>query len=291
MSSWFQNILNIKFPPNYFFLRPGMGAMIVGAVSYLFVLIYRPMGTQASLYFGYELTMALYCLAVVFIVYLSIRFLRLFPFFKNLSRWTLVKELSGTFLILMFTGVGVFFTGFIIEDSSVSRWNFPTFVDSVARTMVVGIVPFGILFLKNVQLLLPGQRVVLSEAMPRSVSSGEDETEIHSSLKKEHLKFNLSEFLYAESEGNYVAFHIISDNKVVKKLIRNSINNIQWQLEKYPHFFRSHRGFIVNLNRIKKHQGNSSGYRLFLDGTDVVVPVSRQNAEKFESLMALKSKS
>ncbi|TCO06130.1 LytTR family transcriptional regulator DNA-binding domain-containing protein [Natronoflexus pectinivorans] len=290
MNSRFQNIVNIKFPPNYFFLRPGAGSLIIGVITYLFVLIYRPLGTKASMHFGFEITMAFYCLAVVLFVYLSIILLRLIPFFNDLARWTLLKEVSGIFLILFFSGVGVYFTGFLIEDASVNRWNFSTFSDSVIRTLVVGMVPFGILSLRNFQLLLPGQRVVLG-ATPHSVSSQEDEIEIHSSLKKEHLNFPLPNFLFAESEGNYVAFHILSDNRIVKKVIRNSINNIQWQLEKYPNLFRSHRGFIVNLNRIRKHQGNSSGYRLFLDGTDVVVPVSRQNAEKFESLMALKSQS
>jgi hypothetical protein len=64
----------------------------------------------------------------------------------------------------------------------------------------------------------------------------EDLIQISSQLKKEELSFYPGQFLYAESDGNYVVFYLNRNNLIKKEIIRNSINNIEQQLSDIPYF-------------------------------------------------------
>ncbi len=276
-----KEVVHARFPANLIIRRPGVGGLVIGLFCFVFLWLYRPLGVQPSQAFSYEATMALYCGVVALLIWGSIALLKRVPYFAGTASWSLLKELLAIVYVLLFLGVGVYLAGFFIEDNAVSRWNLPTFFDSIKQAVLIGLLPFGFLLLKNVPYLLPGQR---------AENSGEAEDAIYtdlmirinSSLKKEYLSFMPGDFLYAEADGNYVTFHLLEKGQAVKKLIRNSISNVEWQLAAYPDCFRCHRAFIVNLKKVAKPQGNAAGYRLSLQGTDFQVPVSRQKARDFE---------
>ena len=115
----------------------------------------------------------------------------------------------------------------------------------------------------------------------------EDLIQISSQLKKEELSFYPSQFLYAESDGNYVVFYLNINNLVKKEIIRNSINSIEQQLSEIPYFLRIHRAFIVNLKKVRSKQGNTLGYMIKLSETEIKIPVSRKNTKDFNKLSAL----
>jgi DNA-binding LytR/AlgR family response regulator len=104
---------------------------------------------------------------------------------------------------------------------------------------------------------------------------------IESQLKKEELGFYPSQFIYAESESNYVIFYFLQDNIVQKEIIRNTISNVEEQLSHIPWFVRTHRAFIVNLKKVEQAKGNSLGFRIKLTGIDSEIPVSRSNTNDF----------
>jgi hypothetical protein len=225
--------------------------------------------------------MALYCGVVALLIWGGITWLKMLPFFANTAHWSLLKELAAIGCVLLFLGVGVYIAGFFIEDTSGNRWNWPTFFDSIKQAVLIGLLPFGFLMLKNASYLMPGQRSHALEASSAE-SLADPEVRINSSLKKERLSFRLGDFLYAEADGNYVVFHLLENDQPVKKMIRNSISNVEWQLADHPDCFRSHRAFIVNLRKVVHQHGNASGYRLTVQGTGEQVPVSRQKAREFE---------
>ncbi|MCF8363633.1 MAG: LytTR family transcriptional regulator DNA-binding domain-containing protein [Prolixibacteraceae bacterium] len=59
----------------------------------------------------------------------------------------------------------------------------------------------------------------------------------------------------------------------------------QEQLAVIPYFMRVHRAFIVNLKKVISKKGNALGYRLKLEESKSVIPVSRQNIQKFDQMM------
>lgn len=277
-----KEVFRARFPANWIIRRPGVGGLVIGLFCFVFLWMYRPLGAQSSQFFSYEVTMALYGGVVVLLIWGGITLLKMLTYFADASNWSLLKELAAIVYILLFLGVGVYMAGFFIEDTSLNRWNLATFFDSLKQAVLIGLLPFGFLLLKNVSYLLPGQRVRVADEQADG-SMTHPEIRINSSLKKEHLSFRLDDFLYAEAEGNYVAFHLLEKERPAKKLIRNSISNVEWQLADYPDCFRSHRAFIVNLRKVVRQHGNASGYRLSLHGSDVQVPVSRQKARDFEA--------
>jgi DNA-binding LytR/AlgR family response regulator len=117
--------------------------------------------------------------------------------------------------------------------------------------------------------------------------SQEDLIQISSQLKKEELSFYPSQFLYAESDGNYVVFYLCINSQLKKEIIRNSINNIEEQLSGIPYILRIHRAFIVNLKKVRSRQGNTLGYLLKLNESEFKIPVSRKNTKVFNNLLAL----
>jgi DNA-binding LytR/AlgR family response regulator len=113
------------------------------------------------------------------------------------------------------------------------------------------------------------------------------EAKIHiiSRLKKEELSFFPNQFLFAESDGNYVIFHLADDQKIRTELIRNSISEIERQLSGIPYFIRVHRAFIVNVKKVCSKKGNTLGYRLKIFDTEPEIPVSRNNVQAFDQLL------
>lgn len=109
--------------------------------------------------------------------------------------------------------------------------------------------------------------------------------EISSQLKKEELSFYPGQLIFAESDGNYVIFHLKMNNQIRKKTIRNSIGNIEQQISAIPFYMRTHRAFIVNVRHVSSQKGNTLGYHLKFNGIDSVIPVSRQKTRDFDNLL------
>jgi DNA-binding LytR/AlgR family response regulator len=61
-----------------------------------------------------------------------------------------------------------------------------------------------------------------------------------------------------------------------KKLMRNTLKNIEQQLRQYSNFLRSHRICIVNILFIEKLYRNNESHWLAIKGFNGALPVSRQ---------------
>lgn len=160
--------------------------------------------------------------------------------------------------------------------------EFFNFFDSALRVFLIEIFPFGFSsFLTYLQYQKPKSKHLGSHE--NVVDKGKLIT-INSSLKKESLSFYEDEFLFAESDANYVIFHLYKEGKNHKVTIRNSISNIEKQFSEYPKFVRTHRAFIANINQVSKKTGNALGYQLSLKNSHKKIPVSRQNTKTFDRI-------
>jgi len=206
--------------------------------------------------------------------------------FSKHEDWTVSKELLSIIIILISIGLSAYFLGFIME-SPASRWNLKTFLDSFTRSVLIGIIPALFPSILNLRYAFTPE----SFQEYRTKDQGNQKEiaveiiVIGSKAKKEELSFYPGEFIYAESEGNYVIFHLIKQEKSFEVVIRNSISEIEQQLAVIPFFMRIHRAFIVNLEKVSSKKGNSLGYRLELKGSNNVLPVSRQNTRKFDQMI------
>jgi Response regulator of the LytR/AlgR family len=275
--NWFKQ----KFPQNYILRKPFIGIIIVAVFCYLFTILYKPRHTNSSDPFSYEVTMAIYLLALMPPLYITIRALKLLPIFKNKESWTLLKELGFPLILFLILGVWNYFFGFIMENTE-GRWNIYTFLDSVRSTLITGTLPYFLFTIQNSRYLLSANACDPNEN--NSINEKCELIHINSKLKKGDISFDPTSFLYAESNGNYVIFYFLKNDKIEKQMVRNSIGDIENQLSEMPYLMRTHRAFIVNFKKVVFKKGNSSGYRLKLVGTDAELPVSRQNITNFDKI-------
>jgi len=281
--------LNKKFPRNYLIENPVAGAIINALFCFFFILLYKPLHTTASPYLNFEVTMALYSIGSGLALMLFVWILNFFRWFSDIKEWTILREIASVLIILTGIGTVVYLMGFLIE-SPAGRLNIETYLDSVIRSFLLGLFPFVFFSAINYRYLSAETdqfRVKYNIITPPEDHKVESAIRISSKLKKEELNFHPDDFIYAESDGNYVVFHILKNNALKKEIIRNSISNIEQQLADIPCIIRTHRAFIVNLKKVKSKQGNILGYQLKLSGTEFIIPVSRNNIRKFDEAFSV----
>lgn len=279
--NWFKR----KIPRNYLLKYPSAGALIVFLFIVAFGILYQPVGSHESRLFNYPVTTAVYALVAAAFILAAIRILKTVKPLVDEQNWTIWKELLSVLIALTGMGIGVYLIAFIIEEPA-DRLNLSTLFDSIIRSFLIGIIPFAFFTAVNHRYLFASDEALKEEnTIHEPGKPAEVLVKISSQLKKEELSFYPREFLYAMSEGNYVNFYLFRDNHFKKEVIRNSISNIEKQLSSYPYLYRTHRAFIVNINKIRVKKGNVLGYRLKLAGIDQEIPVSRNNTGDFNKVL------
>jgi hypothetical protein len=290
MKSRFDKWLDYNYPQSYILRNPLRGTLLISLFVFGFTSLYKPFNVHATRVLSFEVTMAFYSFLSGIFIYLVIRMLKVLKYFSNDKEWTFLKEILSVLIILFSLGVAIYFLGFLIEsDPSANRWNISTFINSIGSAFLVGIIPLIFFTAINYRYLfspVSGHSAGTYPTAGIENQQSEDLIQISSRLKKEELNFYPGEFIYAESDGNYVIFYLNKNGQVEKDIIRNSINNIEQQLSHIPYFFRTHRAFIVNLKKVISKQGNTLGYLIKLTETGSRIPVSRNNTGKFNNLFA-----
>lgn len=92
---------------------------------------------------------------------------------------------------------------------------------------------------------------------------------------KENVSLQLSDFLFAESEGNYVSVHHLEDEEERQTMLRTSMKSVIATLCTDNDIMQCHRAYIVNLSHVESVEGRSSGIGLRLHHCETVVPVSK----------------
>jgi hypothetical protein len=279
---WF----NKKYPQNYIIRNPYIGTLIFLGFIVFFVIIYKPLKLHESRFFSYGMTITVYNLIVAIPLFGIVKLLKHIRFFSNSNDWTILKEILSGIIVLLGMGIIIYFAGFLLEPP-VNRWTLMTFLSSLLYAFLLGVVPYALFTIINYRYLFVTDIIKSFNPDINTLTpeKSEELVRIESQLKKEVLVFYPSQFIYAESDGNYIVFHLNSENQVKKRIIRNSISSIEQQLSPYPFLLRTHRAFIVNVKMVTSQKGNSLGYRLKLAGVDTEIPVSRQKTREFEQVM------
>jgi len=127
--------------------------------------------------------------------------------------------------------------------------------------------------LKN---LLFDTRSMQSKLKQFTESYSNKHIEIVSDNESDNFRIQVSEIVYVKSADNYVEVGYHDEGIVKKKMVRNTLRNIEHQLSEFNNFIRTHRTSLVNIQYIDKLYKNFNTYWLSLDKTKETIPVSRQ---------------
>ena len=106
--------------------------------------------------------------------------------------------------------------------------------------------------------------------------------EFMSENNTESLKLLIADVAFIRSADNYVEIVYVESEMFKKKLIRNTLKNIEQLLKSYSNFIRCHRICIVNKHFIEKLNRNYNNHWLTLKGYPEQIPVSRQYLVKLK---------
>lgn len=267
-------------------LSLGFQSAIVKSVLYgvfvgLFLWVFTPFGIQRfSDQIVYQISVGhgLITFLVVLLINWPLRYL--FPRIFDTEKWNAIKEISFILLGFLFVGAAnSFFLGFYfnIDDDPIS-----TYAYVLSMTVLVGIIPVTLTILIKQNWLL---RKHIKEARyldERSVIAPNSDSDIrlYNEKKELEVQLSLSEFILAKASGNYLEILHEENGGLRKFLLRNRLQNIVRD-NPSPGLFRCHRGYLINLYKVKNVTGNTRGYSLTLLGIEEKIPVSRNYITSF----------
>ncbi len=100
--------------------------------------------------------------------------------------------------------------------------------------------------------------------------------EFISETSSEKLTLTLADVVLIKSADNYVEIIFQEDNHLKKKLIRNTLKNVENQIRVYSNFIRCHRTCIVNTHHVEKLEKSYHNHWITVKGLEEPIPVSRQ---------------
>jgi len=211
----------------------------------------------------------------------------LFPKLFESDRWTVRKELIwnvGMFAVMI---VGFTLTAMVFQISSMKSLTF-------FRSGALALLPLILFNLLNynhslkskVTQVIDSGRHWLAEERKGAHLTGREQVRIESESGKEVFEDDLKNIVLIQSASNYIEIFYREGTVVRKQMIRQTLNNVESVLSKFPNIRKCHRCCLVNLNQISKLSGSSPNYTLEAAGLGFNIPVSRQNVTLFRKLLA-----
>ena len=195
--------------------------------------------------------------------------------FKN---WTVMKEIWWNIWIL-FTLAAGYFIYFRISGS----FSFSFYI--LMKILVISAIPISILIPYNRNRLLKSylqSALELNTYLEKKANPTPEIVHLKSDYDKDDLSIDVNTLLYVRSANNYIEVFWTEKGKTLSQLIRCTLTYAEEAFAGYPYIFKCHRAFIVNIHFVKKVEGKSQGYTLYVGTDNHKVYVSRNFIPKFK---------
>ena len=251
-------------------------ALLSGLFVFVFLIVFEPFGAAQSIPYKYVF-LAGFGVSVFLGVATTYFILpRIFREFFNPEKWTIAKEIPLQFCCILI----------ISAFNSLHNFNwwrdidlYQNFFIFLKITISIGIFPIlGLVFFKERILSkrnIERARLLYNQLTPAAVEETIKVQIQEESVKESPILMQLSDFLYAQSEGNYIKIYYLDRSVLVHKLIRLSLKQLEAQLENISQIKRCHRSYLVNMQHITSVDGNARSLTIQLDKVASPIPVSR----------------
>ena len=271
--------------PLYRELKPKiLFAFGFGVFVGLFLYFFRPFGIYALPH--QELLTVVFhigCICTAVLLFDLLVLPEFIPAFLDDIGWTVRKEICYILWNIVSIAIAnTLYSAFYLEFGFSSA----KFLLYLVATFAIAILPVTIhVLIKNTVLLKRNLKEAhhISSSLnhkKRLLSTPNVTLTIDSENKHENFTIRASDLLYITSADNYIEIFYIDNNSIKTQLIRTTLKAARDDLHAFTAFYRCHRGWIVNLDHVISLTGNSQGYRLILNHTEVTIPVSRNLNEE-----------
>lgn len=260
-------------------------ALAFSSFVFVFLSFFRPFGIPQLGSLAVAIAFNFAGLTFVCMLLLNIVVPKAFPKFFHEEAWTVGRELLYSCVNVVFIGLA---NGLLSIYLKLAEANFTVLVMFLVYTVSIAIFPIsGSIVYKEMRARKQyeaGSEQLNEVIVPVNLKE-EELLVLKGQNLEDTLQLRAEQLLYIMSADNYVEVYFLDKNHVGKKLLRNPLKVYEEQLAPFLHFWRCHKSYLVNLNRVERVSGNAQGYKLHLNSTQETVPVSRSNnAELKEKL-------
>jgi hypothetical protein len=271
--------------------------LIISVFVSLFMVIFQPFGLQQLETAHKILLLAGYGLVTFLVLLLDLILLPLiFPGIFNEDRWTVLDEALFLTWIVLTIAAGNYLYSVLV---SIGAWvGVQGFFIFTGFTLAIAILPIiGIIVISHNRLLKQNlaaaqeiNRMIEGKIADRKSSTTPDDIlVITSENRNQKIETAASSLICLESVGNYINAFYLEEGKIVRSMLRNTMKEIELQVQKAGDLFKCHRAFIINLRYVEKVKGNSQGYRLDMKYLDREIPVARNYSKSFREAIGRKA--
>lgn len=175
------------------------------------------------------------------------------------------------FEIVLMSAVYSVFAKFLLDDQRI----FYQIVEiTLKNTALVLLLPYTVLWLYFAYLEKTRELAKISQGGVLKIQS---DKMVPFYDEKGKLKISVihDDILYLEASDNYVLIYYVSNNKISKYMVRNTLKNLEVRLLTMG-FIRCHRSYLVNFSRVKILKREKDGLYLELNSEPhMVLPVSK----------------
>ncbi len=276
----------------------GMAAFFGGFI-FAFLMVFKPFEldqfpsrqlTTIALVYGLITFTCVFSATIIFPMLMPAQF--------NERSWTAGKQIVFTATIIFLVGLVNYLVSPLLVDTTLELSSAIWFQ---GITLAVALLPVSIFILLRQNMLLkkfstqaemidkklheqnktPHVNEEFQQPVSKLVLTGEYQNEI--------LELYPDDLHLVTSASNYIKLFHIQKDKLVYSIIRSSLKKAEEVLLQNPLFFKCHRAFIINLDKVVHVEGNAQGYKLKVEGHDELIPVSRNlNAEFSDRVLAFR---
>lgn len=219
------------------------------------------------------------------------------------SRWTTGRQIIFTAGVIFFVGLVNYLVSPLLVDSTLNLSNAIWFQ---GITISIGLIPVSIFILLRQNRLLQKfshQADIIEKKLKEKQEATENATlTFHKPVsnkitflgnyQNEKVEVYIDDVHIIASASNYIKVFHLQKNNLVYSIIRSTLKKAEETLLEHPNFFKCHRAYIINLDKVVHVEGNAQGYKLRIQGHDELIPVSRNlNAEFSDKLLAFRNDS
>jgi hypothetical protein len=255
----------------------------------LFLVVFTPFGLDVFAYDRFYIILGYGLISYLTIALNDLIGYNLAPRVFSEPDWKVYHQIAWGVWHLFLLGVGNLIYGFLVGAFPLTLYSFLKIELYVLACSIIPVM--GITILRQNYLLK--QNTNRAEDINRDIQEGKSHPaepvdrliRFAAENSKNYFEVNLSSIISISSQDNYVEFVFKNGNKVQKELLRSTLGNIEEVLSGNPGFFRCHRAYIINLNKIELVFGNSQGYRIKMEGLSEPIPVARPRNRALKDLI------
>ena len=245
---------------------------------FFFILFFQPFDL-VTLSFNNKLlfTAGMGAILFLFSILFHVWFPLLFPKLFKTSKWEAGPAYVTSVLVVVCTSISYVFYLHFVGSVELSMFiAFKIFLISIVPELVIRVIYKERLLRLQINTLRKDHAHLLNILEKYNLENQIHSIELFSENRTEKIELHITDLVLIKSADNYIELYYKEDGQIKKKLIRNTLKNIEEQLNKYNVFIRCHRTSLINIKYIVELVRYDGAYKISLSGFEEEIPVSRQ---------------